>query len=173
MDCLDNNTIYEDSLEDFFPKQNNKSVLKCVLITICIFMLGLLLLSYVLPWSITLKGHFHIKNENEVYYALLYLPAIGTGEIKQDMVTNLYSENYPESIYGYLRGNVVSFIDNTETDKNNMYIVKIRIGKELKTNYGYTLSSHIQLQGEGEIIIKEQRLIEAILEPISKLKNTK
>ncbi|MCR5271333.1 MAG: hypothetical protein K6D91_10000 [Prevotella sp.] len=169
MNNLNKNTIYEDSLEEFLPKQSNKSIIKCTLLTICIFFLGLLSLSFFLPWSTTLKGHFNIIRDNDIYYAFISLPAVGTGEIEKDMLTNLYTYNYPDFKYGHLQGKVVSFIDNNELEKSNLYIVKIRIGKELKTNYGYNLSEQIQLRGEGEIIIKEQRLIEAIIEPIANL----
>ena len=86
------------------------------------------------------------------------------------MNAKIYTANYPESTYGHLNGTVISFVENVSTKNDGkLYIVKIYLGKELITNYGYQLSEQIEIIGTGDIIIKDQFLIENFFEPISKI----
>ena len=163
MNNTEKNIIYEQSIEDLIPQQHT-SATKYTLAVICIFFLGLIAFSCVLPYPTKVSGNAEIVHNNGKYYAFLYLPPERTGEIKKGMNANIYTMNYPESTYGHLTGKVMSFVKNMSAmEEGKLYVVEIYIGEELVTNYGYQLSDQIKIIGTGDIIIKEQFLIESLL----------
>lgn len=169
MNNTEKNIIYEQSIEDLIPQQHT-SATKYTLAVICIFLVGLIAFSCVLPYPTKVTGNAEIVHDNGAYYTFLYLPPERTGEIKKGMNANIYTMNYPESTYGHLNGKVMSFVKNVSaTEEGKLYVVKIYLGKELVTNYGCQLSDQLKIIGTGDIIIKEQFLIENFIEPISKI----
>lgn len=169
MDNIEKNIIYEQSIEDLIPQQHT-SATKYTLAVICIFLVGLIVFSCVLPYPTKVSGNAEIVHNNGKYYAFLYLSPERTGEIKKGMNANIYTMNYPESTYGHLNGKVMSFVKNVSAmEDGKLYVVKIYLGEELVTNYGCQLSNQLKIIGTGDIIVKEQFLIESFFEPINKI----
>ena len=169
MNNTEKNIIYEQDIEDLIPQQHT-SATKYTLVVICIFLIGLIAFSCVLPYPTKVSGNAEVLYNNGKYYAFLYLSPERTGEIKKGMNAYIYTKNYPESIYGHLNGKVMSFVkDMAAMENRKLYVVKIYLGEELITNYGYQLSDQLKIIGTGDIIIKEQFLVESFIEPISKI----
>lgn len=169
MNNTEKNIIYEQSIEDLIPQQHT-SATQYTLAVICIFLIGLIAFSCVFPYPTKVSGNAEIIHDSGMYYAYLYLPPDRTGEIKEGMNAKIYTANYPESTYGHLNGTAISFVKNVSPmNDGKLYVVKIYLGKELITNYGYRLSEQIKIIGTGDIIIKDQFLIENFFEPISKI----
>ncbi len=169
MNNSEKNIVYDQSIEDLIPQQHT-SATKYTLLVICISLVGLIAFLCVFPYPTKVSGSAEIIHDNGMYYAFLFLPPDRTGEIKKGMNAKIYTANYPESTYGHLNGTVISFVENVSTKNDGkLYIVKIYLGKELITNYGYQLSEQIEIIGTGDIIIKDQFLIENFFEPISKI----
>ncbi len=170
MDNSNRDLIIEQSVEDLIPMQHT-SLLKWTLATLTIFIAGVIILACVFPYPKTLKGNAIISCEKDSYKVFLYLSPEGTGEIRAGMPVHIYTSNYNEYTYGYLLGKVDSFVDDGKPNDNGLYCIRITLCDGLTTNYGYRLSDKLFLQGTGEVVVKEQRLIHLIIEPIASIFN--
>lgn len=156
---IEDDYIYEQSIEDFIPKRHTSTGI-LMLFTITIMLSGMLLLAYCIPYPKTLRGETYIIDENK---AIIFLPPTGTGAITKGMIVRLYLDNYPSNEYGYLSGVVVGFANKGMPSKNKLYSIIINLNTGLKTNTGTILNKKLYLQGYGEIIIKNQKLIEVLI----------
>lgn len=97
------------------------------------------------------------------------LPAAGAGKVEKGQRVHVRLENFPDTEYGLLNGKVsrVSEIP----DEESRYFVEIEFPDGLTTNYGKTLPIAKQMVGTAQIVIKDKRLIETLLEPIDKIIN--
>ena len=97
------------------------------------------------------------------------LPAAGAGKVEKGQRVHVRLENFPDTEYGFLKGEVsrVSEIP----DEESRYFVEIEFPDGLTTNYGKTLPIAKQMVGTAQIVIKDKRLIETLLEPIDKIIN--
>ena len=80
---------------------------------------------------------------------------------------NIRLNNFPDQEFGYLIGRVES-ISSIPTAEGS-YVVEIAFPNGLKTNYGKVLPITQQMQGVGDIITNDLRLIERFFMPIKKL----
>ena len=77
--------------------------------------------------------------------------------------------NYPDEEFGFITGEVANI--STLPDKDGNYRVDILLPKNLKTSYGRNLPIQRELQGTGEIVTANYRLIERFIMPIRKMIN--
>lgn len=75
--------------------------------------------------------------------------------------------NFPDKEYGFLVGRVKGVSDIPDEESN--YFVEIEFPKGLTTNYKRKLPMSKQMVGTAQIIIKDKRLIETFVEPVSKI----
>ncbi|MCM1313214.1 MAG: hypothetical protein NC206_07045 [Bacteroides sp.] len=99
-------------------------------------------------------------NQNDVKYAFVYLTAKNIGELEEGQAVFLYPENYSEVDYGFLVGSVHSF--SGTPNEQGLYVVKVRLDNSLTTSFNEKLSGNIQLEGKGEIVIRDRRLIQCL-----------
>lgn len=131
--------------------------------------------SYFIRYPETLKGQvvIPIAEEGRTVNASMYVGASNVGEIRTGAKVMIFTDEYPEDQYGFLRGRVKYLCGIP--DENGLFKIEVSLPDGLITSYGHRLSSHIQLSGTGEIIIRERRLLETIVKPlrIKNLKNEK
>lgn len=97
----------------------------------------------------------------------MLLPAQGSGKVVVGQRANVRLNNYPDQEFGYLEGRVEHISDTPDPDGN--YVVEIRFPKGLVTNYGTQLPITRQMQGSGEIITEDIRLIVRFFNPLKKI----
>lgn len=98
---------------------------------------------------------------------ILTIGPSGFGKVKVGQMVLIRLTNYPDTEFGVLKG-AVKYISPL-SDENGMYRAEVSLSEGLVTTYGVDLDRTIQLVGTAEIITKERRLIERILEPIYKI----
>ena len=96
-------------------------------------------------------------------------PADGVGKIQigQRVLTRL--NNYPDEEFGSIEGVVSNISDFPDKDDN--YIVDIKFPNNLKTSYGIKLPQGKMILGNVQIIIKDKRMIEVLIQPLEKIFN--
>ena len=162
MDTIEQDLVLEQALENFIP-QRYVSTTGFLLLILTIIISGLLLMAYIFPNPETVKGEVCITS---AYQANIYVNVNGTGEIKKGMLVHIFIYNYKRNKYGFLTGRVVKFANNGRPTESGYYIINVSLTNGLKTNFGITLNSNLYLQGNGEIIIKEQSFLDSIIENI-------
>ena len=95
------------------------------------------------------------------------LPAAGAGKVRIGQTVKVRLANFPDTEYGYVKGLVTAV--SAIPDKDSNYFLEISFPDGLHTNYGKTLPPLKQMVGSAEIIVKDKRLIENLLEPIEKV----
>lgn len=96
-----------------------------------------------------------------------WLPASGAGKVEVGQRVNVRLNNFPDEEYGFLIGRVRS-ISSIPNDASQ-YFVSVEFPDGLLTNYRKELPPSKQMVGTAEIITEDKRLIEKIVEPISKI----
>lgn len=95
------------------------------------------------------------------------LPVQGAGKVKAGQRVNVRITNFPDQEFGFLIGKVES-VSRVPTAEG-FYVVEINFPDGMKTNYGKILPITQQMQGSGDIITDDLRLIERFFMPIKKL----
>lgn len=95
------------------------------------------------------------------------LPASGAGKVEVGQKVYVRIDNYPDKEYGFLTGYVSNISEIPDNESN--YFVEIKFPNGLRTNYHKTLPLSKQMVGTAQIIVDDKRLIENIVEPISKI----
>jgi|GEM_PF-3622564 len=134
------------------------------MLSIAIFLCGLLVFSTIMPYPEMIKGRIEIYQTK----GTLYVAAHNTGAIQPGMQVRAYIENYPEAEFGYLSGQVKGIGNKGKPVSNGTYAIEVQFDC-LTTQYGRSLSSRLYLEGTGEITLRERRLIELLVAPIYKI----
>lgn len=95
------------------------------------------------------------------------LAAEGAGKVQPKQRVYVRISDFPDMEFGFLEGEVKSVSE--VPDKNNKFFIEIAFPEGLKTHYGKQLPPTKQMTGTAEIVIKEKRLIERLLQPIEQL----
>jgi len=95
------------------------------------------------------------------------LPIAGAGKVEVGQRVNIKLDNYPYMEYGLLEGKItnISMVPVT-TEKGGYYTAEIELINKLNTNYKKELPFNQEMQGNAEIITKDRRLIERLVEPL-------
>lgn len=97
------------------------------------------------------------------------LPIAGSGKVEVGQKVNIKLDGFPFHEYGMVRGKVEQM---GVLPREGNYEIKISLPDGLKTSYKKDLPFQQQMEGVGEIITKDRRLIERIFERlISAFKN--
>lgn len=130
---------------------------------IALFVLILFAGSYFFKYPETLKGSIIIPPSDSSFTVSgkLFLPALNIGEVEKGAKVRVFTDAYPEVKYGFLLG-VVRQIKGIP-DSFGLYVVDVDFPNGLTTSQGVLLSTHLQLTGTGEVILKDSRLIEVLI----------
>ncbi|WP_104735645.1 HlyD family efflux transporter periplasmic adaptor subunit [Hanstruepera ponticola] len=99
-----------------------------------------------------------IPKENSAYIAKLKTPIKNSGKLKIGQKVNISIENYPETEYGTISGNI-DYISPIP-DPEGYYLIDIKLPNKLITSYNKELSFKQEMIGKAEIITENLRLIE-------------
>jgi HlyD family secretion protein len=108
-----------------------------------------------------------VPDEDQNIIGKAFIPVIGAGKVQPDQKVNIKLDNYPHMEFGSLEG-VISNISMVpvNSEDGNYYTAEIQLGNELITNYKKKLPFNQEMQGVAEIITKERRLIERLVDPL-------
>ena len=106
------------------------------------------------------------ENEKEII-GKATVPIAGAGKVEVGQRVNIKLDNYPYMEYGLLEGNItnISMVPVT-TSEGGYYTAEIKLINNLITNYKKELPFNQEMQGNAEIITKDRRLIERLIEPL-------
>jgi len=106
------------------------------------------------------------ENEREII-GKATIPIAGAGKVEVGQRVNIKLDNYPYMEYGLLEGKItnISMVPVT-TEKGGYYTAEIKLINNLVTNYKKALPFNQEMQGNAEIITKDRRLIERLVEPL-------
>ena len=95
------------------------------------------------------------------------VPLAGAGKVQIGQRVNIKLDNFPHMEFGLLEGKVsnISMVP-VATEKGGYYSAEIELSNKLVTNYNKELPFNQEMQGNGEIITKDRRLIERLVEPL-------
>lgn len=95
------------------------------------------------------------------------LPVLGAGKVEIGQRVNVKLDNYPYMEYGILEGEVVNIsMVPVVTEQGSYYTAEIMLKDKLMTNYKKDLPFNQGMQGVGEVITKDRRLIERLIQPL-------
>lgn len=91
----------------------------------------------------------------------------GAGKIEPGQKVNIKLNNYPYLEFGIIEGRIsqISMIP-VNTKEDSYYTVGINFSNNLITNYKKNIPFNQNMQGTAEIITKDRRLIERLIEPL-------
>ncbi len=95
------------------------------------------------------------------------IPLAGAGKIQIGQRVNIKLDNYPHMEFGLLEGTVgnISMVP-VSTENGGYYTAEIVLSNQLITNYKKELPFNQEMQGNAQIITKDRRLIERLVEPL-------
>ena len=95
------------------------------------------------------------------------IPSAGFGKVEKGQTVNVKLNGYPYMEFGVLKGKIKNI--SAVPDGTNGYIAEITFPDGLKTTYKKQLNLIQQMDGQGEIITKDMRLIQRYVQPIRAL----
>lgn len=97
----------------------------------------------------------------------MLVPSINFGEVKLKQSVNVKLNGYPFMKYGVLKGEIHSI--SSVPDDRNMYNIEIIFPKGLITTYNKKLNFIQKMDGTGQVLTSNKRLLERIFEPIREI----
>jgi HlyD family secretion protein len=105
-------------------------------------------------------------NEQEIIGKVI-LPIAGAGKVEVGQRVNIKLDNYPYMEFGLLEGKITNIsLVPISNEKGRYYTAEIKLINNLVTNYKRELQFNQEMQGIAEIITKDRRLIERLVEPL-------
>lgn len=98
-----------------------------------------------------------INPPDNKYYAQIMIPQANLGKVFRDQRVMLKLPSYPYQEYGILEGRI-GYISNISSEKG--YWARVELTNGLKTSYNKEIGYRTGLIADGEIIVKEMRLLE-------------
>lgn len=99
-----------------------------------------------------------IPRDNKNYIAKVKAAALNSGKIKIGQKVNIKLQNYPETEFGMLKGQVASI--SLTPDKEGLYLVDVSLPEKLITSYNKEIKFQQEMSGTAEIITEDLRLLE-------------
>ncbi len=95
------------------------------------------------------------------------IPIAGAGKIEEGQRVNIKLDNYPHMEFGIVEGKVSNISQvPVITERGAFYTAEISLQNNLTTNYNRDLPFNQEMQGAAEIVTKDRRLIERLVEPL-------
>ena len=99
----------------------------------------------------------------------MYIPSQGFAKVKTGQTVNVKLNGFPYMEYGILKGKISSLSSIPETEG---YAAEVVFSNGLVSSYNTRIKFIQQMDGTGDIITKDQRLLERFLNPLkSAIKN--
>ena len=113
-----------------------------------------------------------VPNTDAKVIGRIHVPSAGFGKVAAGQVVNIKLNGFPYMEFGVLRGeiNSISAIpEQSQVDQGITYIAEIIFPKGLETTYKRRLPLIQQMDGTGEVVTEDMRLIEQFIQPIVSL----
>ncbi|MEZ5105987.1 MAG: HlyD family efflux transporter periplasmic adaptor subunit [Draconibacterium sp.] len=95
------------------------------------------------------------------------IPVTGAGKVEVGQKVNIKLDNYPYMEFGILQGEITNLsMVPVSSEQGSYYTAEIKLDNNLITNYNRKLPFSQEMQGYAEIITKDRRLIERLVEPL-------
>lgn len=95
------------------------------------------------------------------------VPVAGAGKVETGQRVNIKLDNFPYLEFGLLEGEVAGLsMVPVSSEQGSYYTAEIKLKNQLTTNTGRRLPFNQEMQGYAEIITKDRRLIERLVEPL-------
>ncbi len=95
------------------------------------------------------------------------VPLAGAGKVEVGQRVNIKLDNYPYMEFGLLEGKIINIsMVPVAAEKGGYYTAEIELTQKLVTNYKKELPFNQKMQGVAEIITKDRRLIERLIDPL-------
>jgi len=99
-----------------------------------------------------------MRGESE-YYAKGYVREEDYVRVKEGMKVNIKLKGYPYNDYGMLEGE----IEKKRYIRNKGFEIKVKLKERLTTSFKKKIRYYEGMSGEGEIIVKNERVFEKML----------
>ncbi len=99
-----------------------------------------------------------IPSANSSFIAKLKTPAQNSGKLKIGQTVNIKVENYPDTEFGTLKGNIDKI--SLFPDEDGLYLVDVSLPSNLITSYNKAITFKQEMRGSAAIITEDLRLIE-------------
>lgn len=98
------------------------------------------------------------------------LPMARSGKVKIGQSVNIRFENFPDNEFGIVKGIVqnISLVPSVN-NKENSYVVEIRLNNGLKTTYNKELPYLPEMQAQADIVTDDLSLLERFFMPLRKI----
>ncbi|WP_372932147.1 HlyD family secretion protein [Mariniphaga sediminis] len=108
-----------------------------------------------------------VPNQEQTIIGRAIVPIAGAGKIETGQRVNIKLDNYPHIEYGIVSGQVVNISKvPVTTQEGAFYTAEISLVDDLTTNYDRELPFSQEMQGVAEIVTKDRRLIERLIDPL-------
>ncbi|MFW6289946.1 MAG: HlyD family secretion protein [Mariniphaga sp.] len=108
-----------------------------------------------------------VPNKEQEIVGRARIPIAGAGKIEEGQRVNIKLDNYPHIEFGMVEGWVANISKvPVNTEQGAFYTAEIVLKNNLVTNYDRNLPFNQEMQGAAEIITKDRRLIERLVEPL-------
>ena len=104
--------------------------------------------------------------DSVIVIGLMTIPSSGFGKVALGQVVNVKLNGYPYQEYGVLKGTIVRI---SSVPDENGYIAEINFLNGLQSTYKEQLKFIQKMDGTGDIITKDMRLIERFIQPMKAL----
>jgi len=99
-----------------------------------------------------------VPSDTSNYLAKIKAPSQNSGKIKVGQKVNIKLQNFPESEFGMLVGNVESI--SLAPDIEGFYLINVALPNRLVTSYNQEIEFKQEMRGTAEIITEDLRLLE-------------
>ena len=108
-----------------------------------------------------------VPQEEQNIIGRALVPIAGAGKIETGQRVNIKLDNYPHMEFGIVEGKVTNISKvPVNTGEGVFYTVEIAMVNNLVTNYNRDLPFSQEMQGTAEIVTKDRRLIQRLVDPI-------
>ncbi len=106
------------------------------------------------------------ENEQEII-GKARVPVAGAGKVETGQKVNVKLDNYPYLEFGLLEGEITNLsMVPVSSEQGSYYTAELKLNNNLITNTNRKLPFNQEMQGYAEIITKDRRLIERLVEPL-------
>ena len=138
-----------------------------------------------LEWNRSIYHHYTVnagsllgmvvqQDSNNEAIAQLHLPSLGIGKVVLGSPVKISLDAYPEQEFGKITAQIdeISLAPTDNEEKEAEYILKVYLQDTLKTTYGKRIPLQPNMPGTANVITKDRRILERILQQfLNVLKN--
>lgn len=109
-----------------------------------------------------------VPDESVEIIGRLEIPLTGSGKVEPGQRVKVKLDNFPYMEYGMLEGRIstISLVP-TVTPQGAYYTAELDLPGGLRTNYKIDLAFNQEMMGSAEVITKDRRLLERLVQPVT------